>query len=560
MTMEGAIHKTARYSFAYAGGETAKLRAMEKSNPFYKDLKRYYELGGRVSYMQAVSYKDNLAEVIKYTDRNGLITAKEGIDRFLDAYLDMFEMSSRIAAFRIMRDQYIAEGKSKEAAETEAAAFAKNMANFEQVGDIGKIGGALYMFYRPTATGAVRAIEAIYPAFDLRSQKAIMQAMRKSSRYGTLSLEQIRKSYEVYNKQRMNARITLGAALGFGYTMYMLAFASSGDDEEGRNKVLTDDTARWVRTARFNTGLQMNGKDLVVQIPWGFGTGAFASIGAQIAALSMGAQSFSKFLANVFDALMESFVPVQVSKIEKTENPAQALLDTFIPSLLRPPAQFAMNMDSFGREIYGTRTSRMLDSYTANDSIPEMYRDAAKTLYKATGVDVSPNSMYFFVNNYVDGLGRVSSFIYNWMNILRGDKGFDLKSDTLVMDAFFKTTSNYDSRQFSSAEEKIQNMMKRYKAAEQSGDPMDLINYVQKHPFDKDIIDYYNKFLAGELKQIRSELKRIRMDSTISQKEREGLVRMYTKQQDILKSSFVASINYRNDLMPEEPTIRPSKR
>lgn len=556
MTMEGAIPKTAKYSYAYASGNTAKLRSLEKGNPYYQDLKRYYELGGRVSYMQAVSYKDNLAEMVRHVDRNGLITAKEGLDKFLDAYLDMFEMSTRIAAYRVMRDRYMSEGKSKTDAEIEAAAFAKNLANFEQIGELGKVGGAMYMFYRPTATGAVRAIEAVYPAFDFRSEKSIKQAMRKSERYGTMSLEQIKKAYEQYNKQRMNARITLGAALGFGYTMYMLAFASSGDDEEGRNKVLTDDTARWVRTARFNTGLKVNGKDLVVQIPWGFGTGAFASMGAQFAALSMGAQSFPKFMANVFDAAMESFMPVQISKIEKSSFPVQSFVDSITPSLLRPPVQFAMNMDSFGREIYAGRTGRVLDSYTSNDSVPEMYRDAARSLYNMTGADVSPNTMYFLVNNYADGLGRITSFLYNWINIARGDKNFDLKSDTLFMDAFFKTTSNYDSRQFSDAEKKIREMMKRYKAAE--ANPEDLDKYLLRNPYDKQIIDYYNKFLAGEVKKIRTELNRIRT-SDMPQKERESEIRALMKQQDFLKSAFISVLDD-PELKPSEPMIPRTKR
>jgi len=556
MVMERSIPKTAKYSYAYSSGNTAKLRSMEKSNPYYQDLKRYYELGGRVAYMQAVSYKDNLAEVIKHVDKNGMITAKEGLDRFLDAYLDMFEMSTRIAAYRVMRDKYMSDNMSKQDAEIEAAAFAKNLANFEQIGELGRVGGAMYMFYRPTATGAVRAIEAVYPAFDFRSEKSIKQAMRKSERYGTMSLEQIKKAYEKYNKQRMNARITLGAALGFGYTMYMLAFASSGDDDEGRNKVLTDDTARWVRTARFNTGLKVNGKDLVIQIPWGFGVGAFASIGAQFGALSMGAQSFSKFMANVFDAAMESFMPVQISKIEKSSFPVQSFVDSITPSLLRPPVQFAMNMDSFGREIYAGRTGRVLDSYTANDSVPEIYRDAARNLYDLTGADVSPNTMYFLVNNYVDGLGRVTSFLYNWLNIARGDKNFDIKSDTLVMDAFFKTTSNYDSRQFSDVEKKIREMMKRYKAAE--ADPEKLDKYLMSNPYDKQIIDYYNKFLAGDIKKIRTELNRIR-ESNMSQKERESEIRALMKHQDYLKAAFISVLDD-PELKPSEPMIPRTKR
>jgi len=555
MIMEGAVHKTARYSLAYANGDTATLRSLEKDNPYYQDLKRYFEKGGRVAYMQALSYKDNMEGILKSVDKNGILVAKEGVDKILDAYLDMFELSTRIAAYRVIKDKYRADGKTEEEAEVEAAAKAKNLANFEQIGEWGRAGGALFMFYRPTATGAVRTIDALAPAFDLRSEKRVKQALRKRNRFGTPSLAEVNKIYTEYNKQRKNARITAGAAMGFGYLMYMLAYASAGDDEEGRNKVLTDDTSRWVRTMRFNTGIRIAGKDLVIQIPWGFGFGAFAAIGAQTAALSMGAQSFKKFFFNSLDAATESFVPVQVSKIDKVESPAQAFADTFTPSLVRPIFQFAMNVDSFGREIYAGRTGTLMDSYTANDSVPEIYRDVAKSLYNNFGVDVSPNTLYFAVNNYVDGIGRVTSFLYNWVNILRGDKGFDLKSDTLLLDAFFKTTSNYDARQFSSVEKKIEEMERKYKTAEL--DPDTFLIYAAKHPYDKQIIDFYNETVNGELKEIRTELNRLRT-AKMPQRMREAEMRLLQKRQDMIKSSFISAIEYIKDVRPDEPIIKPS--
>jgi hypothetical protein len=53
-----------------------------------------------------------------------------------------------------------------------------------------------------------------------------------------------------------------------------MAYMMAGEDEEERNKVLTDDPARWVRNARFNTGIEVAGRDLVIQQAWGFGNGA----------------------------------------------------------------------------------------------------------------------------------------------------------------------------------------------------------------------------------------------------------------------------------------------
>ena len=60
-----------------------------------------------------------------------------------------------------------ARGASAENARAQALEDTKNLANFEEVGKYGKQLGALYMFFRPAATGAVRAIESLAPAFRL---------------------------------------------------------------------------------------------------------------------------------------------------------------------------------------------------------------------------------------------------------------------------------------------------------------------------------------------------------------------------------------------------------
>jgi hypothetical protein len=78
----------------------------------------------------------------------------------------MFELTSRSAAYSIAKKNFLEEGMTETAARTKAAAYAKNLANFEQVGEYGRGLGALFMFFRPSATGAVRAIEAALPAFQ----------------------------------------------------------------------------------------------------------------------------------------------------------------------------------------------------------------------------------------------------------------------------------------------------------------------------------------------------------------------------------------------------------
>ena len=537
--------KTAKYSLAFSRGNKAEMARLAKSDPFYKDLNDYYELGGRVAYLQGITIKDNLTDAVNAADRNGIIKSLSGANKFFDAWLDMFEMSTRIAAYRTMRDQFVAEGMPLEQAKIEAVAYAKNLANFEKTGIKGKELGAFFMFFRPAATGAVRAYEALSPALDyFKSDEELKKIVKKETEdVGKLTDADINKLVKEYRNRTKSAAAVSTTLFGVGAATFMMAAAMAGDDDEGRNKVLTDDAARWVRNARFNTGIQSGGKDIVLQIPWGFGPGAFASVGAQIAAFASGSQSFGQFINNVLDAGAESFMPIPISKINKFEHPVEAALDSVLPSALKPLFEWAMNMDGLGREIYNNRQSRNNDAYTGGDNIPEMFKDAARLLYNMSDgkIDVSPNTMYFFSNNYLDGVSRLASWSYNTAHTIAGNRDFDFKTDTLLLDAYLKAPSNYDARQFSEVAKEIKSMEQRYRAFTTSGDPERMAEYFQEYPNDKAIIDYYNKYNA-KIDKLREMANVIRRDQSKTIKERQDEVRILIDNQNKMKSAFVQSV------------------
>lgn len=537
--------KTVKYSLAFSRGDKAEMARLAKLDPFYKDINEYYELGGRVAYLQGITIKDNLTDAIAAANQNGVIRSASGINKAFDAWLDMFEMSTRIAAYRTIKDQYIAEGMSLEEAKVEAAAYAKNLANFEKTGIKGKELGAIFMFFRPAATGAVRAYEALSPALDyFKSDEELKKIVTKEAEdVKGLTDDDIKKLVEKYRKKTKSAAVVSTTLLGVGAATFMMAAAMAGDDDRGRNKVLTDDTARWVRDARFNTGLQSGGKDIVLQIPWGFGPGAFAAVGAQIAAFVSGASSFGQFINNVLDAGAESFMPIPISKINKFEHPVEAALDSVLPSALKPLFEWAMNMDGLGREIYNNRQSRNSDAYTGGDNIPEMFKDAARLMFNMSdgSINVSPNTLYFFTNNYLDAISRFSAWSYNTAQTLAGNRDFDFKTDTLLLDAYLKAPSNYDARQYSEVEKQIRSMEQRYRAFTTSGDPERMSQYFQEHPYDKAVIDYYNKYNA-RIDKLRTLANTVRRDQSKTIKERQDEVRILIDSQNRMKSAFVQSV------------------
>lgn len=536
---EGGMHKTFKYTMAYNQGDRAALDKMRASDPdgYYKDIDDYYNLGGPVAYVQgltAAQTQETLHKQLKAMKVAG-VGAKE-IQDFFDSWIATFETSTRIAAFRTIRQELKRLHPDMDPGDLDKAAMSetKDLANFQKVGELGKHLGAMFMFWRPAATGAIKAIDALLPAFDTRSEAELFEYYKKAAVPGQVTDEQAQGAVEAHIRERQNARNTAYVLAGAGAFMYMMAYMLAGDDDEGRNKTQIDDMARWVRFARFNTGIEIGGRDLVMQMPWGFGPGAFAAAGAQIAAVAMGGQNLLSAANNIMDAGFESFVPLPTSKIDKFANPTGWMVDSITPSVLRPLVEFSMNTDGLGRKIYSDRQSRYADAYLGSDNIPSIWNDVARGFFKTTGIDVSPSSLYFFSNNYMDGLTRAIATSYNIFQVAVGDKDFDPRTDTYFLDSYFKAPSNYDAIQFSKAENKIKEMEKTLNALK--GTP-ELADYLADNPMAPQIVKFYNQTVNGSMRNIRAQLNTIRR-SDMPPNEKQPMITLLNKQQNQIKSAF----------------------
>jgi len=545
----GGLYRALNYSNLYAQGKFAEIDVLaggEKpydqlndQERYYRDLKDFVKKGGRVSYLQGVAAKGALDELIKEVGRSGVLLKKEQIDKFIDIYNDMFELSSRVATYRLMKDEIFHENvanglpleRARADAEIQAVEYAKNLANFEQVGRWGKAMGALYMFFRPAATGAVRAIEATAPAF----QKFDEALFRDEAKAQGISEAKIDKAVKTIRERQRNARVMAGSLVGVGVGIYMMALMMSGDDEQGRNKVATDDMARWTRNARFH----IPGTDIIFQMPWGFGLGTFASAGAQIASVFAGRNSTADALSNILTTGLDSYLPLPISKISPIDNFPAWAMDSLAPSSIRPFFEYVMNLDGLGRQIYNNRQSRYGDAYTGGDSIPEVYKGAARELFNATNgaVDWSPNTMYFFANNYVDGMAKALTGVSNLGLTLTGKKDFDLKNDTLFLSSFIGSKSNVDAREFSKAETRIKTMEKRINALKDK--PEMFREYMEENASDYYLVQYYNSTVNGPIRDLRAMANKIRTDKDMDLRERKERLDEVIKLQNMAKRNIL---------------------
>ena len=535
--VSNGVFKAGKIAHLYQSGNVAEIKRMAKSDPFVQNVLEYLEEGGRVSYIQGLAVKGQMDELTRQVGRSKIIQTKEQLDKWVDIWTDSFELTSRAAAYSIAKSNAKARGLNDKAARIEGATYAKNLANFEQVGKWGKTAGAMFMFFRPAATGAVRALDTIIPAFQ--SVESVIAHMPKHLRNDEAAKANVRKNYAELKK---NSQHMMMGLMGAGASIYLMALATSGGDDRDRNLVATDDMARWTRYLRLPTH-GLTGKDTeFLQLPWGFGLGAFAAAGAQIAAAATGNSKLSDMAGNLITIGLDSYIPVPVSRMNPLDNVSAYIIDSVTPSLARPFVEFAMNKDGLGRDIYNNRQSRIGDAYTGGDNIPEVYKQAAKELVNLSNkfgypIDVSPNTMYFFANNYLDGVTRIGHNIWNVSATLAGAKDFDPKTDLLVLDSFFGKKSNYDAREYASIENQIKEKEKILKMFETH--PQQYVEYLNSHPMDAVIVEEFNKQSAGTLKELRHQANVIRSMDGLSMRERQRMVKDTVLTENFVKRGII---------------------
>jgi hypothetical protein len=570
---DNGFYKAGKISALYADNKVDEIKKMA-FNPdgSIKDesaanILEYLEEGGRVSYVMGLAMKGQVESLLKDVGRSKIIQTRDQFNTYVDVWTDAFEFTSRAAAYAAMKSNYIAEatkrieqrtGRKPTKAELDtvnkearirAAAYAKELANFEQVGLYGREAGAAFMFFRPAATGAVRAIDALRPAFE--SLDEALSHLPAQVRNDPSAVEEFKRSYD---DRRKTAQMTVMSLAGAGAFAYMMAVLAAENDEEGRNRVLTDNMDIWTRNLRLPMKFlnPILGKDNdFFNVPWGFGAGAFAAMGAQWMGVAMGGNTFGDALANSVSVTLDSFIPVPVARFNPTDNPAAWLVDSAVPSALRPAVEYVMNVDTFGKQIYNARSSRFGDAYSGGEYVPEAYKKVTRFLAEISGGEINwqPQTVAFFANNYADGLSRVITNMYGLGLTVANSKDFDAKRDLTVFDSFVGKRSSVDAREFAELEKKIVKMRDTLSMFENRKDGgKAYLNYIEKNPEALLLVNYYNNAVNGPMRDAREKLNTISA-SDLPPNERRPTIDMYRTIRDMYARNFVK--------MAEEYGIKP---
>lgn len=553
---KNGLGKAMEVALLHEKGDPESMRILAKrakDDPYTRDLLEYIRFGGKTVYMEGFSLSSNLQALNKGLNQSRIVATYEGFTRLIDSWNNMFEFSSRAVAFSMYKQEAlkknIAQGMSnkrgpegqmspaEEAAATEAAAWVKGLANFEKVGEYGRELGAAYMFIRPSATGAVRAIEAVLPAFTTEKQERADMPPQIASDEAAAE-----RYMESFRQEKKNAQRMITALIGGGMFLWTMSMLMSPDDDWKRNSTRSDNMQQWTRFARFHIPNEVSerlglGKDVVFQIPWGFGLGAFAGIGAQICGIGFGNTTFKEGMGNIVSSILaDSFLPLPISKIEVTESPMKWAVDSIMPTVLRPITEYLMNTNGVGQAINSATTRRLGEAFTGGDRIPEVYKALSKDIYRQSlgAIDMSPNTLYFFTNSYIDGISKMFLELpYSLTDLAKGEKTFNPKTDVPLFGSFFGAKTNVDSREYGKMEVKIKEMSQRLTTLE-ADSPELYGEYISKNPLVPKIVDIYQE-RQGDLNELRQKATEIRNMKYLSPKDRDSLLKITIMEQNFLK-------------------------
>ncbi|HIE1976349.1 TPA: LPD38 domain-containing protein [Escherichia coli] len=297
------------------------------------------------------------------------------------------ENALRLSAYKHARDA----GLSRQ----QAASLAKNMTvNFNRRGEQGALMNSLYMFANASIQGTANLVRTLG---HLNGDGPLLDRLR----WKNLNVPQ---------------KIAL-AAVGAGYLLGSLNRSVAGEDDDGVNwydKVPSHVKERNLVIMKSMFGGKA-GEYWSIPLPYGYNV--FFLLGHTAEGVAAGDLTASRAAGNVVGGILGAFSPVGS---ETSETLSGALLKNAAPTILRPFANLAMNENFMGAQIYQENMpfgTPKPDSQLGRRSTPEAYKAFASWLnafsggsqYRSGAVDVTPESLKFWIDYISGGTGRFIS-------------------------------------------------------------------------------------------------------------------------------------------------------
>lgn len=267
------------------------------------------------------------------------------------------ENALRLATYMTLKENGYSTAKAAQAAKMSTV-------NFNRKGELTNQASALWLFFNPNVQGTQRM-------FNVLTQ----------------------------GKHKHQAQALVGSMVVGAYLMSQM-FRAGDDDDKWKN------TPAYVRDR--NIVIPAGSKQVTIPVPYGYGF--FWAMGNAMSDLQNGAPK-GKIASRLADSFFDNFSPMG-DPMQQGEVTLLQIMPTVVKMLTGPE----MNKDSFGRDLMPKKT---------NDAQPDsqvMYRNTKATAYakiaekmnEYTGgnkyhaglVDVSPETLKYWVNSLTGGAGK----------------------------------------------------------------------------------------------------------------------------------------------------------
>jgi hypothetical protein len=332
----------------------------------YRDFEKN---GGKIGWMQSYDTIEDLAsglgeEMKLYQEGH---TAKKTVRKLHDLLKTSntaIENGVRLATY-----DYLVNTKGLN--KRKAALIASNLTvDFTRRGAAGPNINALYMFANAGIQGNIRMIKA---------------AVRSG-----------------------RVRTMLGAIVGTGFIMHLLALATGGDDDDGM--AFYDKVPDSMKERNMIVMLQ-DGKRVTVPMPYGYNI--FFNLGDELAEMMVAAMAGREYkqtkgVARMFSVFSNTFNPMS----------SATLLQTVLPTALDPVGYIAENKTWFGGDLMPSgnpfATVPEPNSQRFWKSVSPISKAVAQSLNRLTGgdavkpglIDVSPEVLDLIIDTYSGSAGR----------------------------------------------------------------------------------------------------------------------------------------------------------
>jgi hypothetical protein len=386
------------------------------------------------------------------------------------------ENALRLATYITLRESIDPNTGVAYTGQKAANASKNSTVNFNRKGELTAQASALYLFFNPNVQGTARTMQTLFTS-----------------------------------KHKTQAQILTGVMAMAAFTLAEMARGGDDDDELAWNAI--SDSVK-------NRNLIVKFGDIQLTLPIPYGYGYMLSLGNAFSDMAHGKKA-SKIALNMASGMMDNFSPVG----NPVDDSGKFVPFQMMPTIPKMALSPEVNQGAFAKPIMPTKFSEAKpDSQTMwrgtkgsiYDSITSSLNDATGgNKYQAGGIDMSPETLKFWVNSLTGGAGRFLADSVNLPIMLAQGATPDIR-DVPIVRKFVREQSISDIRsQFWQSAGEAGVRADEYRAARKGGDVETARSILVENPGVLAMAKQADAF-AKMAKAKRDLVDKIRQDDTLS--------------------------------------------